>query len=117
MSAQFVDKMGFEHQGREGYITRMRLVWEQYELEERERDQEWERYFIDHGVDCFEHRKHDPRMLELVNKGFPDSNRAMIWLSLLNYTGRAMPGYYSDVLSRVSNESPASLEIEQISFS
>lgn len=72
----YVDKMGFEHTGREGFLSRMRQVWEQFELEEQERDAEWEHYLQGHGgVDCFEHRRGDPRLAELVGKGIPDKYR------------------------------------------
>lgn len=74
----FVDKLGFEHTGREGFLSRMRLAWDQFELEVQERDAEWDRYIQDHGLDCFEHRRNDPRLIELVGKGIPDKHRKAV---------------------------------------
>ena len=141
----FVDKMGFEHTGHEGFLSRMTHVWDQYELEVQERDAEWEKYFNDHGLDCFEHRKNDPRLTELVNKGIPDKHRKavcsylpltlssfqylflyflfssplllmswQVWLALIGYNNRAMPGYYNDLLGRSSLDSRPAQDIAQV---
>jgi hypothetical protein len=88
MEVMFVDRMGFEHTCSERFLSRMRLVWDQYELEVQERDAEWEKYFDDHGLDCVEHRKNDPRLIELVNKGFPDKHRKKVATSLTPITPR-----------------------------
>ncbi len=92
----FVDRLGFEYTGTEGVLSQLRQVWEKYEKQAQERDAEWERYLEDYGLDSIEHRKWDPRLNELVNKGFPDKYRKQVNIYLLYtfYSGLYLISYY-----------------------
>jgi hypothetical protein len=74
-SPVWVDSVGFEHTDTQEQLSKLSFVTDQYALQSQERDLEWERYIGEHGMDAIENRRNDPRLCELVSKGFPDKYR------------------------------------------